>query len=180
MGCLNRGHLDLHGTDRSALQLPGAHRVDRQLASGDDAAGKLTGADHVAFHRIRHGAQRHLDVLLRQAVICVLRHPHGHPDPDAGSDHPDGITQVDVLQEAVFPVLLGLCTVDKVHAQRDGRRIASRVKLCLSLGAHLHIALFLGFLVVAVGLFLGFRHGQVNPFRMGIAANERAVQKELR
>ena len=64
------------------------------------------------------------------------------------------IAQVDVLQEAVFPVFLGVSTVDEVHAQRDGRRIAARFKLSLRLGSHLSIALILGFLVVAVGLFL--------------------------
>ena len=180
MGRFNRSHLNLDGADRTALQLPGAHGVDRQLASGDDAAWKLTGADHVSFHRIRHGAERHLGVLLCQAVVGVLRHPHGHPYPDTGSDHPDGIAQVDVLQEAVLPVFLGVRAVDEIHAQRDGRRIAPRVKLSLRLGSHLSIALILGFLVVAVGLFLGFRNGQMNPFRMGIAADERAVQEELR
>ena len=180
MGRFNCCHLDLHGANRAALQLPDTHGVDRQFASGDDAAGKLTGADYVAFHCIRHVAKRHLGVLLRQAVVGVLRHPHGHPHSDAGSNDPDGIAKIDVLQEAVFPVFLGIRAVDEVHAQRDSRCIAACVKLSLCLGAHLRIALFPGFLVIAISLFLGFRHGKMNPFRMGIAADERAVQKELR
>ena len=180
MRSLNCGHLHLQTAHGTGLQLPAPHRIQRKLRAGNGAGCQLTSGDHAALQRIGYGAQRNRSVFARQAIIGVLRHPHGHPHSDAGSNDPDGIAKIDVLQEAVFPVFLGIRAVDEVHAQRDSRCIAACVKLSLCLGAHLRIALFPGFLVIAISLFLGFRHGKMNPFRMGIAADERAVQKELR
>jgi hypothetical protein len=88
--------------------------------------------------------------------VGVLRHPHGDPDPDAGSDDPDGVPQIDVLQEAVLLVLLGIGAVDKADRQGDGGHIASGIELCLRCFPHGGVALSLRFLVVAAGDFLGF------------------------
>ena len=180
VGGLNRCHLNLDRADRARLQSACAYGVNSQLAPGDNTAGQLSRGDGIALHRIGHRAQGHAGVLLRQAVVGILGHTHGHLYPDSGRDDPHSVPQVDVLQEAVLLVLFSFRAVDEIHVQRDGRCITPCVILCLHGFPHIGIALFLCLGIVTVRFFLGIRHRQMNPFRVGISLDKRTVDEQFR
>ena len=180
MSGFNRRHLDLNRTNGAFTELTSANRVDCQLAAGDDPTGKLPGRDRISLHGIRNGTEGHAGIFPGQAVIGVLRHAHGHPNPDPGSDHPNSITEEDILQEAVFLILLGLGTVDEADVQRDGRNIAPGIKLGLRGIPHEGIALRFGLRVIAIRVFLRFGNGQVNPFRVGVGVDQGTVDIQFR
>ena len=71
MSRLDRRHLNLQTAHGTGLQLPRAHRIDGQLAAGDDPRGQLAQGDGVSFQRVRDSAQRDGGVSARQAVVGV-------------------------------------------------------------------------------------------------------------
>ena len=180
MGSFNRRHLYLQRADGTILQGTGADRVDCQFASRDDPAGELPGRDRISLHGIRYCAEGHLSVFPGQTVIGILRHPHGYPDPDPRCDHPDSITEEDVLQETVFRIFFRFGAVDETDVQRDSRNITPGIELGLCRITHKGIALRFGFCVIAVSIFLGFGNREMNPFRMGVGIDQRTVDIQFR
>ena len=178
----DRRFLDLQLAHGPALQLANAHRIDCQFRTCDAAVGKLPGCDDVPGQRIGHGAQRHGDILPGQAIIAVLRHPHGDGHSDAPGNHPNRISQEDRLQEGVLFILFRLRHVDELHRQGDVRQIAPLVELILGCLPHFGVTLILALFLAALSLgdLLGFRDLQMNPFREGIVFYEGTVHKSLR
>ena len=170
---------DLQTAHRTALQLPAAHRVERQLHAGDGAAGQLPGGDHAAFQRIRSGSQRHGGVFARQAVVGVLRHAHGDFHADAPGHHAHAVAEEDVQKKRVLPVFLGIGAVDEVHLERHRGQVAALVKLRLRRRAHVLIAGGQGLVVLAFRHLFRFRRRKVDPLRMRVRADVRAVDVQL-
>ena len=170
---------DLERSDRPALQLAAAHGVERQLHAGDGTAGQLPRGDHAALQGVRSGSQCYGGVFLRQAVVGVLRHAERDFHPDAPGHHAHAVAEVDVLEEPVLPVLLGVCAVDEIHLERHRGQVAAVFVFCLCSLAQFGVALILAFGRIAVRHFFGFSDGQVNPLRVRVRAEVRAVDVQL-
>ena len=165
-------------TDR--LQLAAAHGVERQLHAGDGTVGQLPRGDHAALQRVRGGAQRYGGVLLRQAVVGVLRHAQGDRHADAPGHHAHAVAEEDVLEKPVLPVFLGIGAVDEVHLERHRGQVAALVKLRLRRRAHVLIAGGQGLVVLAFRHLFRFRRRKVDPLRMRVRADVRAVDVQFR
>ena len=172
-------HAYLQGADRTGLQLSRANGAHGQLHAGDGAAGQLPGGNHAAFQGVCRGAQDHGGVLLRQAVVGVLRHAERDFHTDAPGHHAHAVAEVDALEEPVLPVFLGIRAVDKVHLERHRGKVAAVFVFGLRRVAHLGIALILRFLFIALGDFLCFRDRKVDPLGMRVCADVRAVDVQL-
>ena len=138
------------------------------------------GRDRISLHGIRNRAEGHLSIFPGQAVIGILRHPHGYPDTYPGSNDTDSIAEEDVLQEAVFLILFCFSAVDETDVQCDSWNIAPGIELGLRSLPHEGIALRFGLGVIPVGIFLGFRYREMDPFRMGIGIDQRTVDVQFR
>ena len=158
------------------MQLPAAHRIQRQLCTSNGADGQLPGGDHAALQRIGYGAQRNRCILVRQAIVGVVRHPHGNFHADAPGYDAHAVAEENVGERGVLPVFFGIRAIHEIHFQRDRRQVAACVKLRLRCLTHFSIALRFAFRLVAVRDFLGFRYRQMNPFRVGIGIEVRTVE----
>ena len=180
MSAADSGVLDLQAAHRAGLQLAAAHRIERQLCAGNGAAGKLPGRDHAALQCVGHSAQRDGCVFLGQAVVGVLRHAHGDFHTDATRHHAHAVAEKDVGECSALLIFLGIRAIHEIHLQRDRGQVAALGVFILRGLAHFGIALRLAFRLVAVRDLLCFRYRQMNPFRMGIGIQIRAVDVELR
>ena len=162
------------------MQLAAAHGVERQLHAGDGPAGQLPRGDHTALQRVRGGAQRYGGVLLRQAVVGVLRHAQGNFHPDVPGDDAHAVAKKDVLKEPVLPVLLRIGAVDEVHLERHRGQVAAVFIFRLGGLAQFGVALILAFRRIAVRHFPGLAYRQMNPLRMRVRADVRAVDVQFR
>ena len=162
------------------MQLACAHRIDGQLASGNHAGGQLAGRDHAALQRIRCRAECDGGVFLSQTIVGVLRHAHGYFHANAPGHDAHAVAEKDVGKRCILLIFLGIRTVDEIHLQRDCGKVAARVKLRLRSLAHFGIALRLAFQFVAILDFLRLRYRQVNPFRVSIGIDVRAVEIQFR
>ena len=170
---------DLERSDRPALQLAAAHGVERQLHAGDGPAGQLPRGDHTALQRVRGGAQRYGGVLLRQAVVGVLRHAQGNFHPDAPGDDAHAVAKKDVLKEPVLPVFLGIGAVDEIHLEGHRGQVAAVFIFRLGGLAQFGVALIPALRRIAVRHFPGLADRKVNPLRMRVRADVRAVDVQL-
>ena len=162
------GILNVRGTDgsipdlqtayRSGLQLPGAHRVERQLCAGDAAAGKLAGRDHAAFQRIGHRAQRDRGVPARQAVVGILRHAHGDFHADTPGNDPHTVAEEDVGECRILAVFLGIRAIYEVHFEGNSRQVAALVVLSLCCLPHEREAFLSASGFITVRDFFGLGH----------------------
>ena len=180
MRVIDRRQRDLQAVHRAVLQRARPNAAQLDHAPADRAAANAARVDHVALNAVVDRAQRHRFIAARQAVVGVLRHPHGHAHADALCDHFYRVAQVDSLQIPVLPVFLRFRAVDKAHVQCHVRQVFARVIRVLRGLPHQGVALILRALIVALRLLLRVLHVHKRPFDRGIGVYVRAVYVFLR